>query len=141
MKFNIKARTGMLIVLFTLLTSGTFAQTIDLNDKNPVIDYDKTITHINQYDLVKPIAVKYQDISIKLDDIQIILEFNQTNLVNMYESDKVAQLNLEFSKEDVIYLFDNYKTMSNFDKFKFMIRQDMSFRDIMFFSSIAMVVY
>lgn len=136
-----KARNVMYMVLMIIFISGVNAQTIDLNEPVEENKFSPLVDKINEYDIVNSIARHYNLISVEIENYTVVLEFEGNKLKEIRESqDEVVDLELHFSRDDVEYLFNNWESMSTFERIKFFLRSEMSIKDIINFSAIAMSV-
>ena len=131
-------------MLFLVFASvGANAQTVDLNkpvNEEPNV-FSPLVKEINKYEIIKGIANNYDLISVSIDGYVFVLEFEGEELKEIREySNEDVDLELYFSKEDVEYLFNNWQSMSDFDKIMFFLRTEMPVKDIMTFGAIALSV-
>lgn len=131
----------VLMILFVSSVNGV--NTIDLNE--PVIEnqsinnYNWLVEKANNYDIIQYIGKHYNLISVEVEDYKVVLDFenNQLNEIRDFNNESV-DLELHFTRDDIIYLMDNWQKMTDFDKIKFLLRSDMKIADIITFSAIAM---
>lgn len=131
----------VLMILFVSSVNGV--NTIDLNE--PVIEnqsinnYNWLVEKANNYDIIQYIGKHYNLISVEVEDYKVVLDFenNQLNEIRVFNNESV-DLELHFTRDDIIYLMDNWQKMTDFDKIKFLLRSDMKIADIITFSAIAM---
>jgi len=142
MKVSNNKKIVFMFVLLTFVSSVVAESTIvDFLDKDiSMQDYTYLVPLANSYEVTKHIANKYDSIAINVtdDDYRVILIFENGELKEIKESQEVSDLEFKITKYDIIYLMENYKSMTAFDKVKFLIQHDVPIRDIITFSGIAM---
>jgi len=124
----------MYLIILILLTNTMSAETINLNEEeNPIIK------QINSYEIISEIAKEYDNISIEVENYKAVLIFNESKLKEIQEyNNQTTDLNIKLSREDIIYLMENWNKMSQFDKIKFLIKTNLPIDDVLTFSGIAM---
>ncbi len=137
MTFTTPKTTMYAILLICLISSVSATEIIDLNNQKDT-KYDNLISKANQYSAIHKLATHYNNISLSIDNYSVLLEFEQNNLTKITETNLKGDLNLQLSKQDIIYLLDNYKTMSYFEKFKFLVMACDNPFQVLTLSSIAM---
>ncbi len=122
---------------------------IDLNEPINEIQetqYSYLIEQINQFDIVKYISRHYNSVSVEIQDynnesFKVFVDFEENKIKKISENEtQTVDLELYFSREDIIYLFENWEKISTFEKIKFFLRSEMPIKDILTFSAIAMSV-
>jgi len=142
MKVSNNKKIVFMFVLLTFVSSVVAESTIvDFIDKDiSAEEYAYLVPLANNYEVTKHIANKYDSIAINVtdDDYRVILIFENGELKEIKESQEVSDLEFKITKDDITYLMENYKSMTAFDKIKFLIQHDVPIRDIITFSGIAM---
>lgn len=144
----------ILMIVFTS-TNAFSLQEIDLNMHNVEIkevehikesEFEELRILINQYSIVRDFAREYNSMSFTLDNETIIIELDKnigiTQLRSISKDEEFeTDLNIRLSRDEVIYLLENYHTMDRFEIIKFILRSEMRLRDILTISSIALQFY
>jgi hypothetical protein len=127
----------MYLILMISLVSGVTANTINLNSAPVENVYSPLVEEINNYVAIKSISKHYETISISIDNYSIILDFEDNKLKEIRENhNEITDLHLSLSKEDAIYLLDNWQNMSYFERFKYVFKACDSISDALILGSI-----
>lgn len=140
---KIKLKQIMMIFIMLTFVSGISAQNVvNLHMESTKVSnqYVWIKNKINQYPLSKEISRAYDSISINIhnENFRVVIKFDDEGVSEIIQSDEVSDLNIDITREDIIYLFNNYDDMTSMDKIKFLINHNIPIKDILTFSAIAM---
>lgn len=130
----------MYFILIISLVSGVSAQTINLNEDNENLKYKNVVKQVNEYPVaIENISNYYQTIAISIDNYSIVLELEGKKLKEIRNNyDELTDLSLSLSKEEALYLLENYKSMSFFERFKYIFKAYDDPRDALILGGISM---
>lgn len=134
------AKSIMYMVLMILFMSGVNATSINLNEPVSTTEnqYSQLTEKVNQYEVVSYISKHYNLISVEVDGYKVVLDFENNKIKEIKEyNNEFVDLELNFTREDIIYLMDNWQNMTAFDKIKFLLRSEIPIKDIIIFGGIA----
>jgi len=140
METKSNAKKVMYMVLMILFMSGVNATSIDLNEPVSTVEnqYSQLTNQVNQYEVVSYISKHYDLISVEVDGYKVVLDFENNKIKEIKEyNNEIVDLELSFTRDDIIYLMENWQTMTTFEKIKFLLRSEMPIKDIITFSGIA----
>jgi hypothetical protein len=127
-----------IILLICLISSVTATEIIDLNTQSQEPLYSDLISKANTYPAVHKLGQQYNNISLTIDNYSILLEFENTNLIKITETDLKGELNLKITKSQILYLIENYQSMNYFQRFWYLFKICESPKDALTLSGIAM---
>jgi len=101
--------------------------------------YTNYIENLNSQEFVKQISPYYKNILIEIDNYKMSIIIKNNKIQKIIEgTNGVSDLKIKLSKKDIVYLINNWKTMSSFDKIKYIISLDIPIGDVLRLSGIAM---
>jgi hypothetical protein len=136
---------AFVFVLLTFVSSAHAGVVVEYLNQEPIEDnfYNVYMDLANQHETVEHIAKHYDTIAMNFvdKDFRLVVEFSDDSIIDIRESFEMADLELDITYDEMLYLMDNYQDMSSFQKIRFIIAHDIPPKDALTLGSIAVSMW